>query len=580
MRPRGSRRALLGVVPALLALLAVLHVWVTEDAFIDFRVVQHLLAGHGPVFNLGERVEAYSNPLWVAILAILAAPFHLVFGERAPIEWIAVLVGLASAVAGVALAELGALQLARARGRGGIPLPLGALAIAVVPPMWSFATSGLETGLVMGWIGLCFRGCVRYPRAGRRWLPVVAGLGPLIRPDLAVCAVGFVAVLLVVGRGGLASRARVVAGAAALPLAYQVFRMGYFGSLVPSTAIAKEAGLARWDQGGIYLHDFVRPYHLWIPFAVVAALIVAGVRAGLARRGRRRARLVVLTGVPFACGLLHAAYVTRVGGDFMHGRMLLPAWFAMLAPVAVVVAKRGRLPTLPALILAPWALACAIFLRVPYVGAGHDGLGPDGIADEHYYYTTRLGMWAAVTIGNYHGHGWETEGARLRELAANKRILEVPNVKEKAGPLELDLSPRVPSDLATLHAHVGILGYAAGLRVHVIDRLGLADAVAAHVAMAHRGRPGHEKWMEIPWVVARFARDPSTYNRIKGASDPKVIDALVALGCGDLAELRDAVGAPLTPSRFARNIAVAWRLTRLRYPGDPTAARAALCPRK
>ena len=59
--------------------------------------------------------------------------------------------------------------------------------------------------------------------------------------------------------------------------------------------------------------------------------------------------------------------------------------------------------------------------------------------------------------------------------------------------IELALSPRVPSDLATLHAHVGILGYAAGLRVHVIDRLGLADAVAAHVALARRGRPGHEK---------------------------------------------------------------------------------------
>lgn len=27
------------------------HPWVTEDAFIDFRVAQHLLAGHGPVFS-------------------------------------------------------------------------------------------------------------------------------------------------------------------------------------------------------------------------------------------------------------------------------------------------------------------------------------------------------------------------------------------------------------------------------------------------------------------------------------------------------------------------------------------------
>ena len=127
---------------------------------------------------------------------------------------------------------------------------------------------------------------------------------------------------------------------------------------------------------------------------------------------------------------------------------------------------------------------------------------------------------------------------------------------------------------------MGILGYAAGLHVHVIDRLGLADAVAAHVAVAQRGRPGHEKWMEVPWAVARFARYPERYNRSKRKPDPKVLDARAALACGDLAELCDAVGAPMTPARFARNIALAWRLTRLRYPADPTAARAELCPKK
>ena len=218
-------------------------------------------------------------------------------------------------------------------------MPIGALAFAAVPPVWSFATSGLETGLAMGWIGLCFWGSVRYPRAGRGWLPLVAGLGTLIRPDLAVCTAGFVAVLLVV-RGGIAARVRVVAEAAALPIAYQIFRMGYFASLVPSTAIAKEAGLARWDQGDIYLWNFVRPYHLWLPFLVVVALIVAGVRGALAFKGRRRTRIVVLTLAPVACGLLHAAYVTRVGRR-LHARPPAPARL-VLDPGA---RRRRRRPT-------------------------------------------------------------------------------------------------------------------------------------------------------------------------------------------------------------------------------------------
>ncbi|HEX2184528.1 MAG TPA: hypothetical protein VHN78_03365, partial [Chloroflexota bacterium] len=83
--------------PATLAWLGWEQRWVAEDAFIDLRVVQHLLAGHGPVFNLGERVEVYTNPLWVALLAVLGLPFALarpVIPLDVPLEWIAVLAGL------------------------------------------------------------------------------------------------------------------------------------------------------------------------------------------------------------------------------------------------------------------------------------------------------------------------------------------------------------------------------------------------------------------------------------------------------------------------------------------------------
>ena len=43
----------------------------TDDAFISFRYVRNLLEGHGLVFNPGERVEGYSNFLWVPELAAI-----------------------------------------------------------------------------------------------------------------------------------------------------------------------------------------------------------------------------------------------------------------------------------------------------------------------------------------------------------------------------------------------------------------------------------------------------------------------------------------------------------------------------
>ena len=62
--------------------------WMSDDGFINLRVTKQLLAGHGPVFNRGERVEATTSPLWMYLLVAAGAltPFRL--------EWIAVTLGI------------------------------------------------------------------------------------------------------------------------------------------------------------------------------------------------------------------------------------------------------------------------------------------------------------------------------------------------------------------------------------------------------------------------------------------------------------------------------------------------------
>lgn len=44
------------------------HYWI-DDAYISFRYARNLAEGHGLVWNAGERVEGFSNPLWVLLLA-------------------------------------------------------------------------------------------------------------------------------------------------------------------------------------------------------------------------------------------------------------------------------------------------------------------------------------------------------------------------------------------------------------------------------------------------------------------------------------------------------------------------------
>lgn len=44
--------------------------YITDDGFISFRYAQNLANGHGLVYNIGERVEGYTNFLWVLLMSV------------------------------------------------------------------------------------------------------------------------------------------------------------------------------------------------------------------------------------------------------------------------------------------------------------------------------------------------------------------------------------------------------------------------------------------------------------------------------------------------------------------------------
>ena len=85
--PNHGRRllAVAALLPwLLLAWLAEAAWFLTDDAFISFRYARNLLEGNGLVFNPGERVEGYSNFLWVLELAALWGAFGLRPEQVAP----------------------------------------------------------------------------------------------------------------------------------------------------------------------------------------------------------------------------------------------------------------------------------------------------------------------------------------------------------------------------------------------------------------------------------------------------------------------------------------------------------------
>jgi arabinofuranosyltransferase len=571
--PRSWLQAGLYAAPIIvLAGAAWAHRNIGDDGFIYLRIVHQVTGGHGPVFNIGQRVEAYTGPLWLAVLSIadLVTPVRL--------EWLAVVLGIASTLAGLTLAMLGSARLARRDDPDALLVPFGALVVVSLLPMWFYASSGLETGLTFLWLGACLWILAEWSTTDHRLSPiraVVLGIGWLVRPELMLYSIAFLITVIVVQwrSDTWTSRIRIALVAFALPIAYQVFRMGYFGELVANTAIAKEGTRVRWTRGWRYFRDFVDAY--W--FAIPVVLLLAGgyVPLGIALRGRDHKRAALVIAAFFVAASANALYIVAVGGDYEHARLLLPPVFAVCAPIAVVPATRRYVV---ALALGPWAIAAAFVLRPPArtVGTG--------------FALPRAGK---VTTDDL---GWGAKNQSLQLLSRPGVYLQTGGAQGYtffAANLRAAPTIRLP---AAESAAVGVSSYAAGNDLYVFDVLGLADPLTAHLRTplltASLPYPGHEKLLPRPWIAARLFAPGVTVDPkilpsgsyfalippVTGTAFAQQIEwARAVQQCPAIRRLNRSVSAPLTVGRFFHNIVDAFTNNSLRIPPDPETAYKQLC---
>ncbi|WP_406289729.1 hypothetical protein [Embleya sp. NBC_00896] len=565
-------------LPTLIVLILGWHRrWISDDGLIFTRTVRQILAGHGPVFNVGERAESSTSTLWQWILVAGSWTTQMDVGR------LAVYLGLLCTATGYALALHATRRLYTPAGTAPLLVPFGVLALLALPPVWDFATSGLETGLTTLWTAGCWWLLVRLPHDERTrttyGLAFLTGLGPMVRPDLAIATLGFLTALAVIRRPRPLRALALFATAIATPLLYELFRMGYYGVLLPLPAVTKEASATDWSRGWGYVRDLTGPYHLWIPFVLLLGYVLArlglrlfGSAAPPRLRGIDRAGWARITvyAVPVLCGIAMQLYVVRVGGDFMHGRMLLPGLFMLLLPILLVPVNRIALPA--AAVLIGWALVCAIAFRVPYTG-----IGPRAIADERAFYISALKVANPVTAYSYIANYPRFPAAAQAARADYKHVVVYP---WHDGFYVTPLNPNLPAPVATVWTNLGMNGANTPLNGVSVDVLGLAYPLAAHVELTTRGRPGHEKEIDIAWVFAQYA-DPDAV--LPPGIDPiRVKAARYALTCGDqnrgkLKELQDSVHEPMSWSRFKKNFTGSFSRTSFRFPSNPVDAAKEIC---
>jgi arabinofuranosyltransferase len=584
--------------------------WIADDGLIVLRTVRNLLAGNGPVFNQGERVEANTSTAWTYLMyagSWVGGPMRM--------EYVALALALLLSVLGAAFLMLGTgrLYAPSLRGRRAIVLPAGALVYIALPPARDFATSGLESGLVLAYLGLlwwmmvCWSQPLRV-RSDRRVflgaLAFVAGGSVLVRPELALMG-GAALIMMLIAARDWRRRAVIVVAGGLLPVAYQIFRMGYYGLLVPGTALAKDAAGDKWSQGMIYLSNFNEPYALWAPVVLLVPLgllLMAArrrpsfMRPMLAPNYGRVAQAVqspaAVVAFVLVSGLLQAFYWIRQGGDFMHGRVLLAPLFCLLAPVSVVplVAFDGPDGNAYSRETGYWLGIAASVLWVGVAGwslwaANSPGMGDDatrvtysGIVDERRFYAQATGHAHPLTAADYLDYprmaavlvalNNTPDGALLLPSGNYTQWDLVPMIQPPPGPPPDGNTPEKPQH-TVFFTNLGMLGMNVGLDVRVIDQIGLANPLAQHTARVEHGRIGHDKNLFPDWVVADgpWVKVPPG---IPGYLDQQwVAEAVAALQCPATKAVLSSVRSPMTPHRFVSNFANSYEFTQYRIDRVP-----------
>ncbi|MFD2474287.1 hypothetical protein [Amycolatopsis silviterrae] len=554
----------------LVAVLGYLTRWICDDALIYTRAVEQILAGNGPVYNIGERAETSTSALWQWLLALAGFVFRQ--PDTSMISWV---LGLVFTAAGVGLAVDATSRLHNWRNTT-VLLPCGVLVLLGLRPVWEYATSGLETGLNTFWMAaswwLLVRLRERSSTKATLFTAFTIGLGPLVRPDQALVAAVFLAALWLAVRPGWHLTLGAAGAAGTLPVAYEIFRMGFYGIIVPMPALAKNAGESMWTRGFAYVADFAGPYLLWLPLAV---LMVVFARLLHCLKSRRTDLTLALA--PVAAGALHLAYVVKVGGDYMHARMALPALFLVLLPILVV--PRSRTAGAIAVVVMVWASLCAGLWRYPAV----DG-SVRGIDDERAYYVAWTGSSHPTDSATYVRKLQGLKDVVTAEAGSGHRSL----IYHGLGPANDIITTSIRTGITergmVVGVYLGTAGMLAPIDVGIADFWGLANPIGSRFEFP-TAKPGHSKPLGNAWLLADYA-DPATPPHPSGnfavsgtVTSEQVIAARHALSCGDLAEIQRSVREPLTFKRFWDNLTGAWHRTRVTIPPDPFEAERKFCGR-
>jgi arabinofuranosyltransferase len=428
-----------------------------DDAMISMRYARNLASGYGLVWNPGdERVEGFTNPLWVVYMTL----FHFIPFSVSKIS-------LPIQISG-ALFFMASLYYVKKIAEEIIPSSLVSLlavfltAFYVQLSTWSLL--GMEVSVLILMTCAAVWLALRVLRTGQfsTWLYLLLGIGTLVRVDMAVPYLAIMGFLFLADPTN--RRRHLLQGSLifiAFMLGQTLLRLWYYGDLLPNTYYLKMTGASALLRiiRGLFVYVKVAWNFNIVLFLLPFALIII-----------RPSRQNLLLAAVFAAMSLYSIYV---GGDAWEHRGGANRFVSVVMPLYFVLLS-WSFETIRRALIAAFASPSAWTNRLSQV--------------------ILLGF-AMIGLVNFNAL---LDTSSLKEWLLIERHGFVPG-SERYVRISLVLN-----EITTAEASVGIV--TAGIIPYVTDRysldmMGKADAVIAHEPMQIRDgmalidfRPGHMKW--------------------------------------------------------------------------------------
>lgn len=453
------------------ALLAGIYVWhclavnfVMDDAFISFQYVKNFVRGEGLVYNPGERVEGYTNFLWV----ILLSGFHWLLPQIS-LLYIAQILGIFFGVLTILLV----CRFSRIYINTFWPIcMMGGTFLAFHSGFSAWGTAGLETTMFAFLIFAGAYAFISYLRTGRKFLlaPLVFAIASLTRPDGLLFFIITTAYVIVTEkkRGEKQLFWRLLMWMlvfSSIYLPYFIWSFSYYGYPVPNTFYAKVgSGIHQYIRGVGYLWHYIQMYGFFIFIPPLLTLL---------RRKRVywRDYLALLVSA-------YVIYLVYVGGDGLG----FFRFVVHIAPLIYLLVSDGfddiyirikRFSFVPA----GWKqfIPAMLIICISLTFTMRQSVFPV-IFSKHYMWYEPQSELSFPVQNNDNTYVW-FDNYFVDRLATAARWLET-----NAQPNSLVAS--TPAGSIAYH-----------MNLNVIDMLGLNDVHIAHTEVAEHGRAraGHEK---------------------------------------------------------------------------------------